>query len=268
MPAFYIYRYAFGFVFMYIIVAHRSFENLKEGIKTWKIGLALAIYELISIFVLIFAIGRAVRFWVIFDMILGAAFCICIWVCRLNLKKCFKKAILGIIVLLILIELCINSAYSMKEMKDKSSGAEMEYYVSLSSFFDYLYTKVKDLDNSVYRLENRYKINKNDGLVFGVNGINYSGSTYSKKLYDFLSEFGYSCQHVVVSSEIGNTRVSDMLLGIKYIMNTDKKIAIKNYKEYKIDDNIIIYKNPYNLSLGYSVNDKILNEIKSDNSNA
>ena len=253
---------------MYIIIAHRSFENIKTGLKIWKIILVFIIYELIAAIVLIFELGPSVKLWVIVDMVLGFIFALSVCKYNLGFKERFEKIISVIILFLILTELCINSFYSMKEIQEKSSMTEMEYYVSLTNFYDYLYGKLKESDNSLYRIENRYRINRNDGLVFGYNGISYSGSTYSKNLYNFLANMGYACQHVVISSDMGNTRVSDMLLGIKYVMNTEQKVGIKNYEDLKIDDNITIYKNPYTLGLGYSVSSNILEKIETKNSNA
>lgn len=189
-----------------------------------------------------------------------------------SLSEIIKKEKIIIAVSLFLltitfIELTMSTSLSMKELKENSSEAEIGYYTYLIDFYNYAYGRLKNEDNGIYRLENRYKINKNDSLVFGYNGVNFSGSTYSKELSEFLADFGYFMEHVMVGSDSGNTKTADMLLGIKYIMNTDKKIGLKDYEDYNLDENLVIYKNPYALSLGYAVNDKVLEKVESENFN-
>ncbi|MCI8621622.1 MAG: YfhO family protein [Clostridia bacterium] len=49
-PACFKYRYAFFFAFLYIIIAHKSFENLKSGISSKKILITTLIYEMFRSF--------------------------------------------------------------------------------------------------------------------------------------------------------------------------------------------------------------------------
>lgn len=66
--------------------------------------------------------------------------------------------------------------------------------------------------------------------------------------------------HVFTEYSIENTKAVDMLLGIKYISIFNNQECIKKYKQiedYK-NDCFTLYENPYGLSLGYSVNNKVL----------
>ena len=266
-PAFFIYRYAFCFTFMYIFIAHKSFENFKEGLCLWKIILVFLIYEVISVIVIIFNLGVANKFWVLFDMGLCLSLCVCLWTYRLNFKNFFFRNIMVVVFLIVVIELFINSAYSMKELQEQSSKRELEYFVFWTNLYENMYSKLKTEDNSIYRTENRFSINNNDGLIYGYNGVDYSGSTYSRSLTEFIVNFGYNRRHVMMSSDMGNTKTADMILGTKYIMNLSKKIGVKDYEEYELNDKMKTYKNPYALSLGYSASDKILEEIEAENMN-
>lgn len=91
IPAFYIYRYAFCFSFMYIIIANKSFENIKEGTKTWHIILAIFIYEIIGIFMLEYDLNVADPIWTRIDMILVVILGGLIELSKLELKKVTNK---------------------------------------------------------------------------------------------------------------------------------------------------------------------------------
>lgn len=279
IPAFYLYRYAFCFIFMYVIIAHKSFENIKYGLNFWKIIFCIVFYEIIGFLVLNYNLGVANKTWVKIDMIFALIFGIFIWLCTLNIEnakiklnillKRYSLSIISVIIFIITIsELIINATFSMKILREETSKMGIEDYIKLINLYDYKYSKLQEKDNELYRIEDKYRMNTNDAIVFGFNGINYSGSTFSRKLYLFLRRFGYSKQHVMIISDIGNTKTADMLLGIKYIMNTENKIGVKNYKEQNLADNFIIYENPYALNLGFTVSENVIEDVKIDETNA
>lgn len=184
-----------------------------------------------------------------------------------KIKKFLNKYYLKIIVLIIFIistaNLVYNAVNSLDIIRAEASTLDQNVYATLTNIYDRTIKNLKDYDQSIYRIESKSKITENDALVSGYNGISYSGSTYSKTLHSFLEKLGITKYHVKIDSTAENTKVVDMLLGVKYFIIPPGKEIYKNYNvEYEekyIETNTIIYKNPYSLSLGYAVNKETFN---------
>lgn len=271
IPAWYIYRYAFGFSFMYILFAYKAYQNL-EGVSLLKIILCTVIYEAIAIFVLILGRRYQNQFYILLDMIACIVFAVFLLLKKSKssfMKKGNMTKIASVLILCIsLLNVFVNSKYSMKIIQEETSKTEKNDYSQLTNFFEKEYKILNEEDASVYRIENRNRVSANDGLSFGYNGINHSSSTYSKELYNFLRNIGYSQHHVISISDSGNTRAVDMIFGIKYITSIRKNFEDKGYLRQDFRNNMLIYKNPYALSLGYSVSKGVLDNSFESNGNA
>jgi len=276
LPAFYIYRYAFCFIFMYIIIGARSFENIENGTKTWNTILAIFIYQIIGICVIKFDLGTFDPLWVKVDMCLALVLGIIIELSKINLKNAkrkmtlffqkYKTRIIGILLFMIaIINVTRNDAYVMKILRDEAGPKSLEDYDRVRSYYDYRHKKLEEFDNEVYRIDCKINTTLNEGLISGDNTVNHSSSTYSKSLYDFLKKLGYSVEHVIVTNGKGNTRGMDMLFGIKY---KTEKPNNQEAEEIEIGDGIKVYKNPYTLNLAFSVPNSILENCNLDEYNA
>ena len=267
-PAWYIYRYAFCFNFIYILIAYRSFENI-EGTSLLKIFLSFIIYASLGICVLKFNLGDFNKFWVKIDLIIIAiiAIILCIYKFILNRKKIKLMNLVVILIFSINISnLIINTYLSTKEISDKLSPIEETLYCDYINKIENKINKIKSIDSSIYRIEQENKLTANDSLVLNFNSINFTGSTYSKKLYEFLENLGYYREHVVVQNKYGNTKAMDMLFGIKYNYKYPESTNLKELIPVVQEGNeFIIYKNPYALNLGFCVSDNVLNKFEKKN---
>ena len=195
------------------------------------------------------------------DMVLILLLCIILEIYKLNFEKIkanefLKKhgiTIFGTLLLVLSsLNLAINTSDSINILKE-GFGKEMsiEDTVNATNHYNNLYLKLREYDNSLYRIEQKNNISINDSITFEFNGIAHSSSTYSKKTYDFLKKIGYSYQHVVISSDGGNTKAMDMLLGVKYLFGGNGNTDNKGYEKIELDEKINVYKNPYALSLAF-----------------
>ena len=184
-----------------------------------------------------------------------------------NIKFKFKcsNIIMYIIAAGVIIELIVNACNNIEALRYNTSDVRNEDYSNAIKINEEIYGKVKENDTSFYRLESKNSMGVNDALFFGFNGMNFSSSAFSRKLYVFLINMGYSQIHVTVASDTGNTKTADMIFGIKYLINRDDIAKDKEYEETIIDKNVLAYKNPYALNLGFIVTDEILEEWEMGN---
>lgn len=186
------------------------------------------------------------------------------------IRKYYLKAIYLVILILSTANLIVNAVYSMEIIREESSVVPQNTYASLSNIYDRIINNLKEYDDSIYRIENKFTTTNNDSLTYEYNGISYSSSAYSKTLYNFLEKLGFRRSHVRIVASLENTKTVDMLLGVKYLIVPPTRTIYKDYEvEYEdlfIETNAKIYRNPYSLSLGYGVDDDIFN-VNIDNNN-
>lgn len=235
-PACYKYRYIFCYVFFYILIAHKSFENLKDGVKTSKMILASLIIEMAGAFALYLNLDITNETFVKIDMILVLIFFIIFEIYRFDLgkiKKYGSQIIITLLFLINLVNLVLDAENSMKILQEGTSKNKMDDQIFLTSFREYKYREIEKYDQGLFRQETTNVLTGNGGITYGYNGVSFSASTYSKKLHDFMRNMGFGEEHVTVSMNTGNTETMDMLLGIKYILGEDNK-KYKNYIEEKL----------------------------------
>lgn len=231
-PACYKYRYVFCFTFMYILIAMKSFKNIKEGAKRWNLLLTVLIIEIAGVLTLIINLNITEKLFVKIDMILTIVFYIIFEIYRFDFNKIklnektqkfLKNMIIGFLFLINIVNLTINAEKCMRLLREKTSTNSMEQQMFLISFRDYKHKEVKKYDTSIYRQEAINRNILNGGLIFGYNGINFSASTFSRETNEFLRDLGFAVEHVTIAINAGNTKAMDMLFGIKYILGENNK---------------------------------------------
>ncbi len=281
IPAWYIYRYAFCFTFIYIILAKKSFVNAQKGMKIWKWFIIAIIFIGLAVFALNLETGFENENAIKLDILLGILFIILLALTKIKFKdngkkiklflsKYYTKTIIIIIFLLTTANLVYNATYSLDTIRKENESVDQNAYAVLNNVYARINNNLKEYDKGLYRIDSKGKITENDALNFGYNGITYFGSTYSEKSHLFLEKLGYTKYHVNIKCDGDNTKTADMLLGIKYVIVPPGRKTYKNYKtayeEIYIENNVKIYENPYTLSLGYAVNKEIFN-VNMDNKN-
>ena len=275
-------RYKKFYKFNFVNIEKRSFDNKKLCIIDKDILISVILYELLGAIAIQFRLGVSNQNLMIIDAILIFILGLLLQIYKLEVKKKhIKDIIIFLLFLLSMTNIGIDIFYKMSIIKNKLSPNSYLSYNSIVSGSEDRYEVMKQYDDSIYRQEKKIQINLNEGLMYGVNGINFSASTYSQDLFNFLRKFGYSYQHVSILSGIGNTKTADMLFGIKYVENTDKSFGWKDYEECSVtkgftSDNLLVdreitytwRKNPYALSLGFSCGRTILQEVQENGCNS
>ncbi len=138
---------------------------------------------------------------------------------------------------------------------------------SYRDFLDKYYEVTEYVDKregeGFYREEKLNHRKTNDNFALGIKGLSNSTSTLNSDVISLLRRFGLTSKSHW-SKYVGGTMPTDAFFGIKYIYGDFWGVNIPdyieaNYKEiYKNDDNIVIYENPYAMSLAFGVEDAVL----------
>lgn len=257
-------RFAFMFVGLMLTMAVDAFMNLEKiGAKAAKISaigwcallmiLAKFDYENLPDFT---SVWPSILVFLLISAVLPS----CIKAMR-DPSVC-RKAAVGLCG--VIIAECIGNGVVMLYALDEDVGvAKRSSYRQMIETYEPAVELYKDeADDSFYRSEKLEHRKKNDSFALDINGMSNSTSTLNAKAIDLLAQFGYaSMSHW--SLYAGSTAVTDAIFNIKYVM-ADQTEEIPAYLTslYELigstDDKINVYKNPYALSLAYSVNEAVL----------
>ena len=98
-------------------------------------------------------------------------------------------------------------------------------------------------------------------MAFGLKGLSHSSSTMNTPAIDLLSKLGFTSRGHYTKYN-GATKVTDAIFGIKYILNEKK--SIYDYDLKFTNKAIQVYQNPNALSVGFMVDNNILNTKLND----
>lgn len=271
------YRYSFMMSCILVVMAAQAFENL-DGIKTSHIGGTFA-----GILAYLLIAEKVFKYENI-DVLNGLWFTAGCILCFSILVSAYKenitsKAIPITILVLVSGELLISTFDTVKDVNTDVT------YSMRSGYYDYIQRGrdtvdvIEEDDDSLFRAE---KVAKgpltrtvNDNMAFGLKGITHSSSVMNAKIIDTIGKLGYVSTGFFTRYE-GNTPLTDSLLGIKYVLDSNAAGVsdMYNYKKSTVTQNddgtstqIDIYQNPYALPVGYMVDDDIANVYIEDTTN-
>lgn len=166
---------------------------------------------------------------------------------------------MSLLVVFTMSEIAMQSRIYIKPIYTKNALKYEQYESEQEKLVDNLQKQ----DDSVYRVdETRHRVDYktkttsflDEGLAYGYKGVAHYSSAFDKDLATFLMKLGY---FYTVDMTVYNEPIltSDSLLGLKYLLSeTDYDEYNYIMEGYKKD----VYENPYALSLGYGVSDKLL----------
>lgn len=260
------YRYAFMFSFILIAMAYKAFgkihfANYKHVVFTGGILTALILiiqkldYKNVKDFKTV---------W--FSILCIAAFCVALWFVYKQKYRGMATAVIALLVFAELFTAGLMNAVALDEDVVMSSRDSYNYYMNaVRPAVQY----VKDYDTSeFYRMEKNFHRQNNgrtnDPMTLDFYGISNSTSTLNKSAINLLHRYGYASRSHW-SQYLGGTPVADAILGIKYVISNKE---IENqvweeigrtpvdelYRDYVMTkpDELIIYENPYALSLAFA----------------
>lgn len=250
------FRYIYLFNIFIISLCLKSFINIKYIDKIWYY-IAFLIFLLISELVILRDIMNYVNIYI----------SIMLFLIYLIIFKSNNKDIKILFIVLTISELFFNGYTIFKKYEFSSKTYLNNIYLEKENILD-------DIDdNDFYRLEFFNRFGFNDPLTYGYYGASgwFSSAYLNKNFYD---KIGYNTNDNMFG--YNNYLVLDSLFNIKYVVSLNElkhydlistnKISAYSESFYGMDYyNSYLYKNPYSLSLGYMVSNKIKENFECNN---
>lgn len=189
---------------------------------------------------------------------------IVLWI-AIGFLSCFsKKRVRDIALVLAFLLLCVESVTSSKALvaiKIEKEGFDEWYDDMLSAT-----TNIKN-ENNDNNLEELYRVlvrnneySQNADLLFGYNGISDFGDIEKYKVRKFLSNVGFATSPRW-SDDSGFTPVSEMLLGVKYVINRPSKmieedVNLDNSNQMENEESVLAEERGLEKTTGKNDNEK------------
>jgi len=253
------YRYSFMFSFYLCVLACRAmsdFENL-------SLRVTLGTGGLIALFCVILQAHQSTNKYIDPDdvgCIYFSLIMIFVYLTALSAVKKRNQAQVAsfALVCIVILELFINGLLGINGLVMDVGASTYSRYNNFLKKMRPVVENVQEQDDSFYRMEKTFYRSNNDNMALMMRGLSGSTSTLNKETIRFLNSMGYASK-AHWTKYLGNTPVTDSLLGIKYLIS-DQTLYGTYYETFATDktSGYITYRNPYALSLGYGVSDDLL----------
>lgn len=247
------YRQSFMLCFLFLVMAYKAFEGLREIGYRYAIASTGAVAALLVVMQKIgyknlpdlTAVWPSLAFLILYLFILRA--------CTQENKGTRQTAALVLAILVSLEMFCAG----LTNVTALDADVIFSSRTSYRSFIDRvrpIADEVKEMDNSFYRMEKTVHRKTNDNLALGMRGISNSTSTLNAKVVALMKGMGVASK-AHWSKYVGATPVLDSLMNIKYVIAEDGGTVSPLYKEILQDEenNLSVYENPHVLPLAFGV---------------
>lgn len=247
------YRYSFAFTFVLITMAYQAYLHL-DDLTPGQIGGVTAggfIYMILAEKLY----SDKFDYTVIYVSLgILAAYAI---VLAIHKTGKYKQVITG--VMLFVVAFAEMTNYTISSVQAVGSSSRSGFYANYDDVTS-LIEKVEKDDPSFYRMEIANHWTTNDPALYGYRGVAQFSSEINAKVTALMKSIGLAGDPA--SNRFGyamSTPVVNSMLNIKYIIGRGKQVndfALGN-PIYKSNQSTI-YRNKYDLSIGYMANDDIL----------
>ena len=208
------FRQAFIISFLLIVIGYEGFNNLEKIDKQSIIIVILIVVHLIIYFFNLSYFSGIKGLYLLLSLVISTLLIY-------SINKKYYKLLLGIVIVDLMINgINIIGTISYLESRASNISKYQEYYKNNEEVIG----KIKELDNSFYRMEKDYHFSNsiNDSMLFNYAGISHFDSTMNVNTEKLLENLGF--RRVVSRAFYGNgsTKAVDMLLGIKYVLSNNK----------------------------------------------
>ncbi len=248
------YRYSFIFSFIMIVIACKGYQEAKYTLLKKNGAAIFAAIIIISMLVEKnqYIYVNALKIYVTISILF-----ILFMLFGVYLKRHSKIASV-FIVLVCLLDLGTNAYYSLNKLD----------YASYKDYIDYVTEnkavigQIQSADSAFYRMEKTYLYNHNDAMLLDYYGLTHFSSTEKQFVKDFMGKMGFRNNGNWAYYNQGSTISVDSLFGVKYLLT--KEPSIKPYEFLEKTGDILVYRNPYALPLGFMVNEAVTGVSMSD----
>ena len=235
-------RYSFTFSLFLILIAFKSFNNLKTIVFNKK--LIVSFIALLIVFIISFILNKAYEekttlFFAIFSLLLLSLY-ILMFTYKTNNNK-----VIYIVILFVMIELLLNSFYTFKNINFVNTT---DYKIQEATSFQRDLDIIKEKEKGFYKIEFNDTTIHNNGALYNYNGINFFNSLRNSKVMYFL-------ENILGMLIVDDCRITfesfnpltNTLLGIKYFEGNTKE----DYYKAISNNNRVIYENNLTIPLAF-----------------
>lgn len=254
-PAGFPYRYSFIFEFILLIIAYRSYLNIKGVERSW--------FKRLIPWVIVLTVLMDYLMYTsnMYYKIIGTGILIVIYLMYLYYNK--KQSIKKLISTLIVLEMVVNGLLIVVNMDYQTRNEYVDFVHSYGTAIN----NIKESDYDFYRIEKDYSYSTNDPLLLNYNGISHFSSTYEGNNNSLLGDYLGIFNRFYITNYKGSTLVTNSLFDIKYILSNNNLYYYSLIDNFEYEKEIVnVYKNNYTLPLGFMVNNSLkdlkLTELK------
>ena len=257
------YRYAFMLCFFLLVMGYKALERLREiGYRALvAVGAALVLilfvlqkYDL-SNFGNFPGVWASLALVILYVLILRAV---------TMPDEALRRTGTLVLALAVTLEMLFSGAYDFYSLDRDVIFSARTGYVNFINRVQPAVDYILENDTSFYRFEKTVHRKQNDNMALGIRGLSGSTSTLNASAIGFLQKLGMrSRSHV--SQYNGATIALDALTGIKYVIAERQTAMPADYipiqtfpNEEDTNKDLIVYENPYALSLAYGVSRDVL----------
>lgn len=234
-------RYAFIFVFILLIIASKSLEEI-NNVSFGSIILADLVLLCCWITVVYNGYDSANDALMIFDIISLLVISAMLCLTKVKFPVLLKStAVVTVIVQITAIMINANIYAGVHTYDDHSVGG---YYNAVKPAVD----KMNEIDDGLYRVEKSFFNTNNDAMMLSYKGMSHFSSADKNRIKEFMGRMGYTKNYDFWAMyDRGATLAGDSLLGMKYYLCGG---VDETFTEIDRVNDIGIYENEYALPLG------------------
>lgn len=259
-------RFIYMFVFIMLVMSYEVFIRIRElGFR--KVVTAGGAAAVLLIFLQTLELENVQDFRTVWPSLL------IIGVYLIALRFTYEKAIKPTVcVASILLAAVVSIELFASGVVDVYAFDEDVVYSKRKTYRDFLdryYSAVEYVDtydDGFYREEKLEHRKTNDNFALGIRGLSNSTSTLNSDIITLLRTFGFTSKSHW-SKYVGGNLLSDSFFGIKYLYIDPDVNSVPDYVEkyYNLltetTRGILVYENPYALSIAFEVSDEMENYI-------
>jgi uncharacterized membrane protein YfhO len=247
-------RFSFVYIFLVLSMSYEAFKKLQEfsgkqigTISLWVLGVIVISQKFDDLSIGFLTVYVSAAFIILYAAALTKV--------RSNNPRALSKAL----ILVVAVELTANTIITTVNIGFIEGYAGRDNYASgkeVSQIRDKI-SGIAEEDKGFYRLEVLPPQTTNDPALYNYPGLSIFSSTISEKPVKMFQNLGYNSNGINSYIYEGSTAILDSLFGIKYLIYRDLNIDEKLYKQTAATGEITVFTNPYALSLGFQVSNKL-----------
>lgn len=251
-------RFAFLYIFVLILMAYEVYLKRRRV----RIPMIVVAYIVCMLFV-IYAYYNAE---VVYDKrtYIASAVLLTIYLIVFALyKKLSGKWQRGVgysLIVLAILEMAVNGWIAFIQV----GTSDAEFYYGETKTFETLIERVEEEDDSWSRADVLQPLMVDEATWHNLQSIGIFGSTVPGEMVSIMGDLGF---YTGANEYLyyGATPVTNALFGVKYVYTRDGDFINVDMGLHDREDHVSVYKNLYNLPIGYMVNSEILDYATLDN---